>query len=740
MQSAPTPDPPKLSELVDADDFGRRYTPDKPRSKTARNLYQLLDRLDPRATHEAKLDWIEELGDWVHATEWRGSGTTATGSIDDGRTRRVRLLLKVLHDVEPVRRRFAGVVASVFAGMRIIQLFSDVGLPMEPGFWREAMDRLADHLLPAPPDPYRFAEFLPRFFTDPDDADWLESAPREVLLDFSAMLADAQDDFKRASNNLRSALGDAVAILSARICALGLAQDIRDRLPDRPVRELPFLRLPRVCEALQGATPAATLMRSEQARQTIAACREALAEVLRHGDRFGVSVDLVYRVELMRAQLGRLEDLLVQLVPGFFADPGMDLGHLLGSVVRAHYQGRSLRALFRRSSEMLARKIIERTGHSGEHYITRTRREWWRMLGSAAGGGVLTAGTTVLKVAIAAMTLPMFFAGFFASANYAGSFLLMQWLGFTLATKQPAMTAAALAGSIETKRRGRRADSASAMRRLDKLVDMTACISRSQFAAALGNVLCVVPTALAFDALWRLVTKHHFLGEEKARHTVESLNLLASPTIFYAAYTGVLLWASSIFAGWLENWAVYHRLPDALAHHRQLGFVFGRERMQRFSKAFAGALSGIGGNVALGVFLGMTVPVASFFGLPLDVRHVTLSTGSLALSGAALGWRACLRPGFVFAALGVIAIGFLNFGVSFACALFVALRARDLRRSDVTVLARTFFSRLRKSTASFWFPPKDPIAAAEVAPDVAVESAKAEIAREAAAPTDPRAG
>jgi site-specific recombinase len=272
------------------------------------------------------------------------------------------------------------------------------------------------------------------------------------------------------------------------------------------------------------------------------------------------------------------------------------------------------------------------------------------------------------------------------------------------------------------------------MRRLDKLVDMTACISRSQFAAALGNVFFVIPTALAFDAVWKLVTKHHFLAEDKAHHVVESLHLIASGTILYAAYTGVLLWASSIVAGWLENWAVYHRLPDALAHHRQLGFIFGRERMQRFSRSFAAAISGIAGNTALGIFLGMTAPVASFFGLPLDVRHVTLSTGSLTLAGATLGWRACVHAQFIFAVLGVVGIGIMNFGVSFVCALFIALRARDLHGNDLRVLLRTFFSRLRKSTASFWFPPKDAAVADVEAPESAVAAAKEDMARQAAAP------
>ena len=733
----PKPAAPVLSAQLDPDAFGRRFTPDKPRSKTARSLYQLLDRLDPSAPHLGKLQWIEDLGVWIHSAESASSNSTFAGALaDDPRTRRTRLLVRVLGELPAAQLAFARVVGAVLASVHMTQLFSDVGLPMEPGFWGEAAERVASHVLPAPPNPYRLSELLPRVFSDPDDADWLEGAPRPLLGELIALLSAAPEELASATESLRNGLADAVAILSARVCALGLAQDVRDRLPDRAIRDLPFMRLPRVCETLQNASnasSAATLMRSEQARTTIAACRDALADVLRHGEQFGVSVDLVYRIELMRALLVRLEELLAQLVPGFFADPSLDVGHLLGAVVRAHYQGRSLRALFRRSSEMLARKVIERAGHSGEHYITRTRGEWWRMLGSAAGGGILTAATVVLKVSIAALSLPMFFAGAFASANYAGSFLVMQALGFTLATKQPAMTAAALAGSIDVRRRGRRA-TATSIRRLDTLVDMIACIARSQFAAAIGNVLFVIPAALGFDLLWRLVKGRHFLGEEKAHHVVESMHLLASPTIPFAAYTGVLLWASSIVAGWLENWAVYHRLPEAISAHRRLGFMFGRERVARFGAAFARAISGIGGNVSLGVLLGMTVPVASFFGLPLDVRHVTLSTGSLALAGAALGWRAMLHAGFVFAVAGVVAIGLLNFGVSFACALFVAVRARDVHRNDLSVLVRTLLSRLRRAPGNFFFPPRTPEGPAAVSPHDAVDAAKEIVARRSAGP------
>jgi site-specific recombinase len=104
--------------------------------------------------------------------------------------------------------------------------------------------------------------------------------------------------------------------------------------------------------------------------------------------------------------------------------------------------------------------------------------------------------------------------------------------------------------------------------------------------------------------------------------------------------------------------------------------------------------------------LGMIPAFAIFFGLPIDVRHVTLSTGSLALAGAALGKFAVLQEPFIGAMIGILVIGILNFGVSFACACYVAFRARQIHRNDIRVLVKTLFSRLRKQPFSFVFPPR----------------------------------
>jgi site-specific recombinase len=134
-----------------------------------------------------------------------------------------------------------------------------------------------------------------------------------------------------------------------------------------------------------------------------------------------------------------------------------------------------------------------------------------------------------------------------------------------------------------------------------------------------------------------------------------------------------------------------------------MGRVVGRRTMAWLSRAFARNLSGAGGNVALGTLLGMTPVLGKFFGLPLEVRHVTLSTGALVLAASSFRGEA-LAQGLLPAMLGIAIIGLLNFGVSFALALLVALRAREVNRSDRLRLARAVLARFATQPKEFFLP------------------------------------
>jgi hypothetical protein len=117
----------------------------------------------------------------------------------------------------------------------------------------------------------------------------------------------------------------------------------------------------------------------------------------------------------------------------------------------------------------------------------------------------------------------------------------------------------------------------------------------------------------------------------------QSLTLLG-PTALFAAFTGVLLFASSLIAGWAENWFVFHRLDSAIAWNPRIVARLGAARARRWAAWWRANVSGMAANVSLGMMLGLVPALLGFVGLPLEVRHVTLSTGQLAAALGALGW------------------------------------------------------------------------------------------------------
>jgi site-specific recombinase len=400
---------------------------------------------------------------------------------------------------------------------------------------------------------------------------------------------------------------------------------------------------------------------------------------------------------LIERGLSRIELLLPFVDPHDDIEPSFEIRAVIAAVGRGLVGGRSFMQLMSDNLRLLARKVIERAGRTGEHYVTSSRREYFTMLASAAGGGFLTLGTAAGKFFIKWGHWPLFIDGLFSAILYAGSFVIMQLLGFTLATKQPSMTAAALAGTIRDR---------SGPGRLDELVRLIARIARSQFAAAMGNVSAVIVTALIFDLIWIAAANKPFLDEKSAKSVIASFDPFSSGTLFFAALTGVLLWISSLFAGWFENWVVYRRLPEAIEHHRW-GRTLGKQRMQRWARFLEHQAAGFGGSVALGTMLGMIPVFGKFTGLPLDVRHITLSTGSLTLALNSITIEGAGWGPFIKASLGIMIIGLMNFGVSFTLALIVALRARDVPRGERRTLPGAVLRRFFRNPFEFFYPPKE---------------------------------
>jgi site-specific recombinase len=273
--------------------------------------------------------------------------------------------------------------------------------------------------------------------------------------------------------------------------------------------------------------------------------------------------------------------------------------------------------------------------------------------------------------------------------------MLMHHFHLVLATKQPAMTAATLATLLRSRDR---------TERLDGVVEFAVRICSSQIAAAVANVSAVFVGAFVFNLLWGLTLGHDYLTDKEARYVFQILSPVTSGTVFYAALTGVILWIAAMIGGWFDNWAVYHRLPQGIADHR-LGSRFGRRRMARIAGIVARNMAGWGTNISLGFLLGLAPVFGVFLGLPIDVRHVTLSSGMLAFACAGLeGWFT--TGWFLWALAGVATMFVLNLGVSFFLSSYTASRAYALERRELVVLGARLLRRLMSSPRDFVLPRK----------------------------------
>ncbi len=578
----------------------------------------------------------------------------------------------------------------------VAALFADFGFSARRGFGATLVARLLRRWLPPSPDTPDGATLFWLANEAMADAGWMAEIDDETLLRLATLVAKAAP--AGSASEPLAPLAQALRWLAATTHAAALAPALRSRLDPVAMAARPFEQLAGAVESLLDARASAAGPRqaANYLRALLQHCRDAAAGVQEHLRAHGVSADLVLEQEQLQLRLDRLEALTDVLVA---PQPAAEGARLLARLSAAQREERGLRAQLAWQHRLLARKLSERHALAGEHYVARDGAEYRQLLDQAAGGGAVVAFTTLAKFGLLALGLAPFWSGMAAGVNYAASFLLIYLLHGSLATKQPAMTAAALAA-----RAGELQAEHGSVRAAEGFVDEIAALMRSQLASVIGNLGLVVPVMAGLQGLAWWWAGRPLIGDETAHHVLSSLSLLG-PTPLYAAFTGVLLFAGSVAGGWVENAFAFHQTASALAHHPRLVARLGAARTQRWAQWWRRHINGLASNAALGLMLGLAPVLLAFVGLPLDVRHVTLSAGQLTAAVATLGWDTLATPAFWWCAAGIVAIGALNLGVSFALALRLALRARRIDVGDRRLLRRALLRRLARRPLEFLFPP-----------------------------------
>ncbi|MEO8158319.1 MAG: hypothetical protein ABI648_11030 [Betaproteobacteria bacterium] len=646
------------------------------------NRFQAIAHAD-RLTH--RLDALLALIDW----------TLQGVSGADDRVHRARLIkaVEVLEALPDARRGLQDTFSDILSETEGVNLFGESGIPGDRGFIAELVGRVLARILPRPSDDHDLARLVSRLYADRADADNFLQMPPDLFHRILRALVPADRAQIRAP--LEAAFADGFRLLAVRVQAHGLSSGLRARSQATAVGQSPFFLLVLASHALMDAWREGGELAglTQRWRELCVDCRAQCAETSRRLDSAGVNIGIVYALEAIERCLSRLEAMLAVIEAKPEQGRSDAIHRLLSGLIIATHEDRSIRHLIRGNLRMLQRKIVDRSGRTGEHYVAHSRREYRFIWLAAAGGGLLAVLTAAIELKVALTQLPLFVMGLLAALNYAVSFMLMHHLHLMLATKQPAMTAATLAAMLRNRDR---------TERLDGMVEFTVRICRSQLAAVMANVAVIFAGAFAFNLFWRFALGHNFLLSKEAEHVFDILSPVNSGTIFYAALTGVILWLAAMSGGWLDNWAAYHRLPQAIADHR-LGERFGRGRMARFAGMFSRNIAAWGTDISLGLLLGFAPVIGQFLGLPLDVRHVTLSSGMLAFACAGLhGW---FTTGWFFWAVAGIATMFvLNLGVSFFLSLYTAARAYDLERRELAVLGARLLRRLVRHPLDFVLP------------------------------------
>ncbi|MDP9964231.1 site-specific recombinase [Variovorax paradoxus] len=664
------------------------------------DLQGLLARLDPTADVAQRHIWLIDVFDWLRGD--RASPQAAVG--------RVSLLLDAVEARPELRERLRAWWRAFTRAVDLTALLADYGFAPRTAFVSELTERLRRKILPGTPETTDASDLFRMVLPGAFDAGWIALLDDAQLARIGNLLADAALDDIDGAPRWRHTVMDAVTYCSSQVVAAGFSPELRLRMSaasesrafhalmsdldalreqmfraprdEDALREQMF-RAPRDEDALQAAFVAF--------RDRLDACRASASSVYAHLEDNGISVGLVFRLRQLRERVLRIRELLDCLVS---ATPAPSVARLVGRLVLAGGERNSIRALIASNSSMLAAKVTERSAETGEHYITRDRASYLQMVRKAAGGGALTALTVLLKFGIYSLALSAFWSGLWSGLMYAASFVAIQLLHLTLATKQPAMTAPAMAARL----RDIKTDAAVA-----DFVDEVANLVRSQVAAVLGNVGVVVPAMLALALLVQFALGRPLLDAAHAAATLQSLSLLG-PTALFAAMTGVLLFAASIVAGWTENAFVLHRLDSAMRYNPRIGAFLGAARARRWATFMRTNISGFASNISLGLMLGLLPAIAGFFGLGLDVRHVTLSAGQIAAAAASIGTAVLQQPALWWAVAAIPVIGALNVSVSFYFAFRLALRAHSVSLGDRARIRSAIRARWRSRPISFFLP------------------------------------
>ena len=608
-------------------------------------------------------------------------------------------ILDFLRTNPDVTENFGYYINHLFEGKPFNLSLTEANILSENAFFPEFKKRLLNKILPAVEH-----ENTVWFLVDAisvrtgKDLQYFQSIPEEQLTEFFQLLRI--DDIiirPKVKNELLFSMN----ILAWRVIGNAMDVEVVNMAPEYRKFDNPFLALQNELDRLNenfAENPEFILnskdVHYKQIKVYLEQCLDFVTLAFKNSAKYGISSKINQSLLKIRQQLNRMSDIHQVMVIDGEDDVVRKSKQLFFNILNYKSHKNNLLDLISDSTRLMSHLITNHTAETGTHYITNSRRDYMTMFLKASGGGIIVGCLVVLKLFYGSLPGSDFSHAILYAFNYAMGFIMIYLMSFTLATKQPAMTAATMAKVLSEGENTRK-----------NYVDFAHLVSkvfRSQFIAFMGNVILAFPVALAIIYGLDVLFQQNFAAE-KASSILQDHDPFQSKAIFHASIAGFFLFISGIISGNIGNSSVFFHIPKRIAKNPFLNYFLGKKSAQNISDYYAKNAAGIISNFWFGVFLGITGPIGLFLGLDLDIRHITFAAGNIALGFYGKGFEVDTYTVVIFV-ITVFLIGFFNFAVSFGLSMVLAFRSRKVNFGEVTEIYKEIFRYFMKNPLRFFLP------------------------------------
>ena len=404
----------------------------------------------------------------------------------DAARRMLQALCFILGSHPELRANVRNALLALQQNCRHAELYTSTGILPNTGFFSEIFRRIGHKCLPEVLDPELLRSFLRRVFRRPSDRHWVIGVGDEAWLQLiSSLRFDELAPHPALPRPLAEILRS-LRVISYWTAAFGMEPELLNLDPALETYESPFVTQNIELIAYIEAYPAswrnddAQGIDDKHLRVLFDQCREVIARVRKRAARHGHQ---------------RASDLSSQTSAGnccgaastcstssktCAVDPDGQSAYpaivaLFTRLIHDECQRNDLRHHWRQNTELIALRVTDHASAHGEHYITETRGEYFEMARSAMIGGIIIAFMAGFKILLGKAQMPPLTGAIVYCLNYGIGFCVIHVLHGTVATKQSAMTANAIAASISA--------SGGKLRDIETLTRLMARTLRSQIVA-----------------------------------------------------------------------------------------------------------------------------------------------------------------------------------------------------------------------------------------------------------------